>query len=54
MKNEMIMNVTPGETRIARFLDGVLSELAIESFFPADQETAQALSRLDAMTGGNA
>lgn len=30
MKNEMIMNVTPGETRIARFMDGVLSELAIE------------------------
>lgn len=30
MKSEMIMNVTPGETRIARFLDGVLSELAIE------------------------
>ena len=24
------MNVTPGETRIARFMDGVLSELAIE------------------------
>ena len=35
-------------------VDVTLSELAIESFFPADQETAQALSRLDAMTGGNA
>lgn len=30
MSSEMIMNVTPGETRIARFEDGVLSELAIE------------------------
>lgn len=30
MSSEMIMNVTPGETRLARFLDGVLSELAIE------------------------
>lgn len=30
MSNEMIMNVTPGETRIARFENGVMSELTIE------------------------
>lgn len=30
MGNEIVMNVTPGETRIARFEDGVLSELSIE------------------------
>lgn len=30
MSNEIVMNVTPGETRIARFEDGVLSELSIE------------------------
>lgn len=30
MSNEMIMNVTPGETRIARLENGVLSELSIE------------------------
>lgn len=30
MSNELIMNVTPGETRIARLENGVLSELAIE------------------------
>lgn len=30
MANEIIMNVTPGETRIARLENGVLSELSIE------------------------
>ena len=30
MANELIMNITPGETRIARLEDGVLSELSIE------------------------
>lgn len=30
MSNEIVMNVTPGETRIARFEDGVMTELAIE------------------------
>jgi ribonuclease G len=30
MSSEIIMNVTPGETRIARFLDGVLQDLSIE------------------------
>lgn len=30
MTNEIIMNVTPGETRIARLENGVLSELSIE------------------------
>jgi ribonuclease G len=30
MSNEIIMNVTPGETRIARFDSGVLTELSIE------------------------
>ncbi|MBF0107158.1 MAG: Rne/Rng family ribonuclease [Deltaproteobacteria bacterium] len=30
MANELIMNVTPGETRIARLEDGILSELSIE------------------------
>lgn len=30
MSNEIIMNVTPGETRIARFDRGVLTELSIE------------------------
>lgn len=30
MSNEIIMNVTPGETRIARLENGVLSELSIE------------------------
>lgn len=33
-------------------VDVTLSELAIESFFPADQETAAALSRLDEAQGG--
>lgn len=30
MSNELIMNITPGETRIARLENGVLSELSIE------------------------
>ncbi|MBU0506286.1 Rne/Rng family ribonuclease, partial [bacterium] len=30
MANELIMNVTPGETRIATLEKGVLAELAIE------------------------
>lgn len=30
MAHEIIMNITPGETRIARLEDGVLSELSIE------------------------
>lgn len=30
MGNEIVMNVTPGETRIARFENGVLSELSVE------------------------
>lgn len=30
MGNEIVMNVTPGETRIARFENGVLNELSIE------------------------
>ena len=30
MANEIVMNVTPGETRIAKFEDGVLADLAIE------------------------
>lgn len=30
MANEIVMNVTPGETRIAKFEDGVLVDLAIE------------------------
>lgn len=33
-------------------VDVTLSELAIESFFPADQATAEALTRLDEMPGG--
>lgn len=33
-------------------VDVTLSELAIESFFPADQETAAALTRLDDLPGG--
>jgi transcriptional regulator with XRE-family HTH domain len=33
-------------------VDVTLSELAIESFFPADQETAAALKRLDESPGG--
>jgi hypothetical protein len=33
-------------------VDVTLSELAIESFFPADQETVAALTRLDKLPGG--
>jgi transcriptional regulator with XRE-family HTH domain len=33
-------------------VDVTLSELAIESFFPADQATAEALTRLDELPGG--
>jgi hypothetical protein len=33
-------------------VDVTLSELAIESFFPADQATAEALTRLDEQSGG--
>ncbi len=33
-------------------VDVTLSELAIESFFPADQETVSALNRLDELPGG--